>query len=78
MLAEFSHIPVSCACTHSQDKTLADLPGLGQVFPQAEVLWCCHHFAPHAERVMSSKKWAVFFCTLLNSSTWFVKLTAGC
>jgi len=58
MLTEFSHIPASCAYTHSLGASL----GLGQVSLRAEVLGCCRTFAPHAERVGSSKKWAVLFC----------------
>lgn len=77
VLAEFSHIPVSCVCTHSQDRTRNWSSGLGAGFPQAEVLGCCHPFAPHAERVSSSKKCAVFFCTHSTVALGLLSLQLG-
>lgn len=63
-------------CMYPQLRLLDALLGSGQVLPRAEMLGCCHPFAPRTEEVSSSKKMGYFVLHPVN--TGFVELTSGC
>lgn len=60
MLAEFSRVPASCACTHSQDSWL--LFWAWGRFPPGQRYWGAAVSLPHTQKESAAQNWAVFFC----------------
>lgn len=76
MLAEFSRIPASCTCTHSQDSQV--LFWARGRFPPSRGAGVLPSLCPTCRKSQQLKKMGCFLLHLLNSGTGFVELTSGC
>ena len=76
MLAEFSHVPASCACSYSRDSWVL-FWAQGRFSPQQRC-WGAAILLPHVQKESATQKNCLFLLHPLNSSTRFAKLISAC